>query len=85
MKTTEKQIKLSPKQLDIIKRLRSGVRIHVMSGPDSYCFISDDMKNVPWPTIFKLSDMRLIKKIGDYNRETYELTELGKSIDITEM
>lgn len=71
-----KEIKLSKKQKEVMKKLKNGDILHYLSGINPRCFFA--RMNVSWPTIHKLETAGLVERIGRY----IELTCDGKTIII---
>lgn len=60
--------KLSKVQSSVIDRLKNGEKLSLVTGVKPYCYFSNDFKNVGWNTIFKLEDLKLIKR-DEINKE----------------
>ncbi len=80
----ENKVKLTPKQKDIIGKMRNGWVLHWLSGLTPSAFMSSHKQpniTIRTDTVFKLKDLGLI--ISNNERHVkYTLTDLGKTITI---
>ena len=74
-------MKLSKKQIDVIRKMRDDSPIHWVQGLNPHCFLSGDLSYpLSTSTFFALEDKKLI--FSDVHREKFELTELSKTIEL---
>lgn len=78
-----KTIKLTPKQKEVIKLMRGGVKCYRTLGLNSYCFLSGSKNSISFPTLEKLERCKFIEvQSEDWRSINYHLTDLGKTINL---
>lgn len=77
-------MKLSEKQKEVIRELRTGRVLHWLGGISPHCFISRTLTvKVSTATCLRLADLKLIKRLDERSlNDKYILTELGKTIEL---
>ncbi len=71
----EKPVKLSKTQIHLIKEMQNGIIVNYIQGLNSFCWISNQHKNINWLTIWRLEQLGLIERKDRY----VVLTENGKN------